>query len=557
MFLNTSLLFLCLVSPLLTKEHRKSAPQCAAESWNSYAGRIRVEHKVTCCVPIIAQYRRYPPVKTDHTLAFLLTLTLMHDTELNPGPQSKVKYPCGDCQKAVTWKQRGVCCDGCDTWYHTVCQGINTRVYEQLNSSEVSWECLRCGMPNFSSALFNSTTSVNHTSLDGAEDLSFASMSSPGAPLEMSSPIPRQERQRKSSKRNLKVLNVNCRSVRDKHGEFQNIVDSSEADIIIATETWLTPDQADGEIGMPGRFCRDYKIHRRDREGTTKGGGVFVAVRNCPELTSTRQTELETDCEIVWVRVDVKGVKSLFVAGFYRPHAHDRESAQQLRDSINRITNRTKSHIWIAGDFNYPGIDWERNDIKASCPHPALHTDFLNLLDETSLTQVVKTATRDNNTLDLFLTSNSTLVNRVQIIPGISDHDAVLVESSLARGRIQQTQREIPLWKKADWPNIRSYIDTAWKAVPEEAIESWSENTLWVWFRDTLDEGIKKFVPHRPATKKDHHPWMSRGLKRIIKKSRKLYSRKRHYPSKQNINRYKQSQAQIQKKDTQGILVVY
>ena len=35
------------------------------------------------------------------------------------------------------------------------------------------------------------------------------------------------------------------------------------------------------------------------------------------------------------------------------------------------------------------------------------------------------------NILDLFFTNNETLVNQVRIIPGISDHESVFIESSL------------------------------------------------------------------------------------------------------------------------------
>ena len=48
-------------------------------------------------------------------------------------------------------------------------------------------------------------------------------------------------------------------------------------DVVVGTETWLKDDQADGEIGMAGRFSSEYEIHRRDRDKTNStkntGGG--------------------------------------------------------------------------------------------------------------------------------------------------------------------------------------------------------------------------------------------------------------------------------------------
>ena len=52
---------------------------------------------------------------------------------------------------------------------------------------------------------------------------------------------------------------------------------------------------------------------RRDRQDVpyysehpdVKGGGTFVLVKD--DIMGIRQTELETDCEIVWAKFDVAG----------------------------------------------------------------------------------------------------------------------------------------------------------------------------------------------------------------------------------------------------------
>jgi hypothetical protein len=55
------------------------------------------------------------------------------------------KYSCGACNKAVTWRHTYIC----EQWYHIYCQGIDQYMYELLNNSNLSWECAKCGMPNF------------------------------------------------------------------------------------------------------------------------------------------------------------------------------------------------------------------------------------------------------------------------------------------------------------------------------------------------------------------------------------------------------------------------
>ena len=95
------------------------------------------------------------------------------------------------------------------------------------------------------------------------------------------------------------------------------------------TETWLKPDRADGEIGEPGRFSNEYNIHRRDRPGAKPGGGVLIAVKK--QLTCIRQVDLEPEtntknAEIIWIKIPVERSKTLYIGGFYRPKADDRES---------------------------------------------------------------------------------------------------------------------------------------------------------------------------------------------------------------------------------------
>ena len=88
-------------------------------------------------------------------------------------------------------------------------------------------------------------------------------------------------------------------------------------DIIIATETWLTENHGIAKI-----FISDgYEIERRDREHDSHGG-VIIAVKKT--LIATRESELETDCEIMWCKLKLAGKKTMHIGAFYRPHENDK-----------------------------------------------------------------------------------------------------------------------------------------------------------------------------------------------------------------------------------------
>ena len=54
-------------------------------------------------------------------------------------------------------------------------------------------------------------------------------------------------------------------------------------------------------------------------------------------------------------------------------------------------------------------------------------------------------------TLDLFFTSNQIFVNKVEVIPGVSGHGAVFIESSLQPMRVKTPPRKVFQYRKADY----------------------------------------------------------------------------------------------------------
>ena len=68
---------------------------------------------------------------------------------------------------------------------------------------------------------------------------------------------------------------------------------------------------------------------------------------------------------------------------------------------------------------------------------------------------MVQEPTRRNNTLDLILTNSPSKIIRVDILPGLSDHAIVFVELDMRPIKYQQKPRSIPLYRRANWDDIR------------------------------------------------------------------------------------------------------
>ena len=156
-------------------------------------------------------------------------------------------------------------------------------------------------------------------------------------------------------------------------------------------------------------------------------------------------TELHTQCEIAWMKLEIAGCKPLYICGYYKPSEGDSSSLDQFEESLRRL-GIVNIHILTAGDMNFLGYDWINSCLKPICNYPTLTYQFVDLLADLSLTQLVSTP-RGNNTLDLVITS---LVTACRVIPGVSDHDAVVAEINIKPLKNKQAPRKIPLYKKAN-----------------------------------------------------------------------------------------------------------
>jgi len=135
--------------------------------------------------------------------------------------------------------------------------------YNYHAQTDVSWICCTCGLPNFSTALFESLvvdTSNVFDSLNMSKNTT-GNTTHPGSPLHTSSSKREQKSKQESPQHSVRIISLNLQSNGDKKASFMNIADSAKPDIIVGTESWLHPDIHNSEFTPPGYTV----ITRRDR----------------------------------------------------------------------------------------------------------------------------------------------------------------------------------------------------------------------------------------------------------------------------------------------------
>ena len=109
-----------------------------------------------------------------------------------------------------------------------------------------------------------------------------------------------------------------------------NLIHTTQADVLVGTETWLTPDHLSSEY-----FPTDqYEVFRKDRPDGY--GGVLIAVSR--EFLFEEVHDMRTDGEGLWVKTNFAGQPTLYLGAFYRPNQRP-EHLDSLSESLATLNN--------------------------------------------------------------------------------------------------------------------------------------------------------------------------------------------------------------------------
>ena len=490
------------------------------------------------------------------TPTFLLLL-LAGDISLNPGPRPP-KFPCLICQKACKWTTPCVRCDSCHGWYHQNCMAMPDQIFQALNN--ISWECVHCGLPNFSLTLFdtiivndtNSFSALNSTHVDtSGSEVSFSCPGATSSPTSTSGRLTTGGTNLKYQQRKehpMRIVVVNCQSVQGKKPLIENLSDATGADVIIGTESWLKNDINSNEV-----FPDGFVAYRKDRH-KSEGGGVFILVSSRYESCEPDELFNSPECELLWVKVKIKGQKDLFISSMYRSQTTRPGYFDPLRDCLQKIPQ--DAHIWLGGDFNLPDIDWPSNSFIPCGQYPALSKELLSVTSDFNLEQINHKPTRItedvSNVLDLFFTNNTTLVTNADTLPGISDHDILVIESSLRPFTPKKPPRNIFQYKKADFNAIQQELDNGFEHFKNETSTMCPED-MWKIFKDKIHQLMKQFIPTKVVKfGNQSKPWISQKIKNQRKKLQRCHKLAKRSANSKDRKHYTEMRSKVQKLERQA-----
>jgi hypothetical protein len=179
---------------------------------------------------------------------------------------------------------------------------------------------------------------------------------------------------------------------------------SNETDICLVSETWLNSN-------VPSYLvCPDgFTIIRKDRNDSRVGGGVAIFCRNDWKI---KIYDSGTDFECLWCSVFAEN-SEYYIAAVYNPPDpvyNETDLIDYLVDTCERImSSDPNARIIIGGDINKLNVT--------------------ELITQHSLQQMVKSPTRGERILDVFLTNYPLLWRKPIVFNSLvrSDHRGVLI----------------------------------------------------------------------------------------------------------------------------------
>ena len=303
---------------------------------------------------------------------------------------------------------------------------------------------------------------------------------------------------------------------------LHDLADELNAGIIMLTESHLTGQIRDAEVKING-----FDIYRTDRSNF-RNGGVITYVKSSLNLGTKLLYSLSHN-KIEMLVIECFNINSI-LACIYRPPSADSSSFNFILSELGRVLNENEGErktIIVAGDFNFPIIDWKTRKVSGGTREQnGQAEDLLALSEEFFLVQCIEEPTRLNNILDLFFTNNEDMIlkTHVEAPSTLSDHRLQCITTRLG-STMDELNVELPEHSfhslnftdnTIDWNKINSKImDVDWDTHFTEKSATQIYSVLTQTLLDICVEEVPEKMPKLKAS-------IPRDRRNLMRKRRRL-----------------------------------
>lgn len=302
---------------------------------------------------------------------------------------------------------------------------------------------------------------------------------------------------------------------------------TSDYDVIVISETWLTEAVLDSEFSLS-----NYNLFRCDRNynirSETRGGGVLILaskkLKSCIIMSENNSV-----FESIFIKIWFCAKPILINVSYIPPHSkiEDYENLTNFLESAIK-NEHNPSKILLFGDFNLPSVIWtnqEKNGHSVLVPDQnTINSQAEILIDFSkcySLDQINTIKNIKDRTLDLVLTNLSTLqlsCSDHHLVPIDTSHPPLslilyLDKTQRPNNEQNQSEQEIYNFKKADYIHICKYLESIeWS----REFDNLSLNQSVDKFYNFLNHSISLYVPKTKIGLFKFPKWFDSNLKSLM-----------------------------------------
>lgn len=320
------------------------------------------------------------------------------------------------------------------------------------------------------------------------------------------------------------VLHLNVRSIAKHIDDVKNLINdiATKIHIIALTDCWLIKDV---NFEIPGYNRLTSRVDRN------KASGVLVYLKEGIDMNELYFDVKNTgDCVIVKIVNRSCKNRNVVLCVIYRSPDDPVSFILMVKNLLEYLTTLSK-HMIIVGDFNLNYIDYTNIHV----------VNFKKVMGEYGLVQVIKTPTRivggSNTLIDLIFTNMG--LNDIQagnIICDITDHFAGYLnvngyfENKSNWGR--KVVRKVVNYKRISC--ILASMDFT------DIIAKKDINDKVISFVNLLSKLVEDNTQTYDKVLRDmdvHNPWITRGIRKAIRKRNKLSYKSRKNPGNDLLKR--------------------
>ena len=202
----------------------------------------------------------------------------------------------------------------------------------------------------------------------------------------------------------------------------------------------------------------------------------------------------------------------------YRPPAPpgslaDNGNTAMLLDSLANL----EGQVVLAGDFNFPNIDWERSWSESEG-----EVEFLNLIGDKFWTQLVRGPTQQSgNTLDLVIPSSVELIAEVETLDSLGSSDHNRLEITLVGPAKDRSSKEpVPDWGKANYEAMGQTLQAVcW----EELFKEKRGKECMDIFYQQVHAASTAHIPMKLRRTCSRAAWMTKSIMRMVRRKKRCW----------------------------------